>query len=214
MNAEDTRPPEQSVAKSRRPHIASIREQVLQQIPAKARLPLAAGVVVLIALGIYTSLSGGPAILNVVCRHNFRSAEFYLSIDGKQAYSGEIYGSEKKRLGVSIFGKEVEGTFSKSLRVSYGQHVVEARLTSDGFDQAKRYVVNLQRGTDATLVITPQRGGLSLAYQGGARISTSGERDSHYFDSLRSIVLTALGTIMSAGIGFFVQEFLKSRKAA
>jgi hypothetical protein len=186
---------------------------MVQRIPTKARLPLFAGVVVLIALALYTSLSGGPAILNVVCRHNFQSAELSISVDGKQAYSGDIYGSEKKRLGIGILGKQIEGTFSKSLRLSYGPHVIEVRLTSNGFDQTKRYAVDLQRGTDSTLVITPQRGGLSLSYR-GATVSASSNQDSSYFDSLRSIVLTALGTIMSAGIGFFVQEFLKSRKAA
>jgi len=54
-------------------------------------------------------------------------------------------GAETKRFGVGILGKQTEGTFSKSLPVSYGEHVVQVHLSSaaDGFDQAKRYRVNL-----------------------------------------------------------------------
>jgi hypothetical protein len=195
--------------------LSATYNQIVQRIPAKARLPLLAAVVVLITLAVYASLSSGPAILNVVCHHNFRSAELSIAIDGKQSYSGEIFGSEKKRLGVGILGKQVEGNFSRSLHLPYGEHVVQVHLSSNGFDQTKRYGVNLSRGKDATLVITAQRGGLTLAYQ-GAPVSASHQQDSSasYLDSLRSVFLTALGTVLSASIGFVVTEFLKSRKAA
>jgi hypothetical protein len=48
---------------------------VAQQIPAKLRLPVLAGGVVLLTLAAYTSLNGGSAILNVGCHHSFRSVE-------------------------------------------------------------------------------------------------------------------------------------------
>src|SRR5260370_41136778 len=98
--------------------VAAICNEIIQRIPPKARLPVLAGAVVLITLAAYTSLSSGPAVLNVVCRHNFRSAELSVFIDGKLSYTDQISGTEKKRFGVGILGKQVEGTVSKSLPVS------------------------------------------------------------------------------------------------
>ena len=41
----------------------------------------------------------------------------------------------------------------------------------------------------------------------------SGEKSgSPYSDSLRSVLITLLGSGVSAAIGFFVQEFLRSKK--
>lgn len=219
MNAADnetipTQAPDSAHPISLGRRVADICNEIVQRIPTKARLPVLAGVVVLITLAAYTSLSSGSAILNVVCRHNFRSAELSVFIDGKLSYTGQISGTEKNRFGVGILGKQIEGTFSKSLPVSYGEHVVQVHLSSaaDGFDQTKRYGINLSRGRDATLLITAQRGSLSLVYQGNPIASS--KEDSDYFASMRSMLVTVLGTVVSAGIGFMVQEFLRSRKAA
>src|SRR5260370_34465259 len=123
MNAADsellpTRAPDSAHSVSLRRRVAAICNEVVQRIPPKARLPVLAGAVVLITLAAYTSLSSGPAVLNVVCRHNFRSAELAILIDGKLSYTDQISGTEKKRFGVGILGKQVEGTVSKSLPVS------------------------------------------------------------------------------------------------
>src|SRR5260370_30418234 len=83
-------------ALSRGRRVAAICNQMVQRIPTKARLPVLAGGLVLLALAVYTSLSSGSAILNVVCRHNFRSAELSVLIDGKLSYTGQISGTEKK----------------------------------------------------------------------------------------------------------------------
>jgi hypothetical protein len=70
-------------------------------------MPMMAGAAALVALALYTSMSSGSAVLNVICRHSFRSAEISILIDGKPSYSGELFGTEKKRLGVGLLGKQV-----------------------------------------------------------------------------------------------------------
>jgi len=88
MNAADnetipTQAPDSAHSASSGRRVAAICNQIVQQIPAKARLPVLAGGVVLSTLAAYTYLSSGSAILNVVCRHIFRSAELSVFIDGK-----------------------------------------------------------------------------------------------------------------------------------
>ena len=189
--------------------VSAIRNWV-QCISPKARLPVFAGLVILIGLAIYTSLVGGPATLNLVCRYNLRSVNLSVAIDGKPSYQNQFSGSSLKRFG--IFGKPLGGTFSKALTVSAGEHVIDVHLTSaaDGFDQIKRCELTLPARRDTTLLIVAQRGGMSLV----PSIAPTNDVSFKVSDSLRSILITGIGAAVSAGIGFFVQEFLRSKRAA
>jgi len=188
-------------------------KRVVQWIPPKARLAVLVGFLVLIALAVYTSLTSGSSTLHLVCRHNLRTAELSVFIDSKLSYTEQISGSAKKRFG--IFARRVEGTFSKSLVVPSGDHVVQVHLSSaaDGFDQTKRVGINLLPGKEATVLITAQRSGMSLVYQ-GPRVGPAKDTGSDYYSFVRSILVTVIGSAASAGIGFIVQEFLRSRKTA
>ena len=191
--------------------ITAIWNRVVRLIPTKARLAVLTGSLVSFGLAVYTSLSGGSATLNLICRHDLRNADISVSIDGRTTYTDHISASPKKILG--IFGKRGE-TFSKSLTVPSGEHVVEVHLSSatDGFDQTKQRKLNLFPGNEVTLTIAAQRSGMSLVYQGS--VTAPGKNiGSAYSDSLRSILVTLLGSAASAIIGFVVQEFLRSKKA-
>src|ERR1043165_4348883 len=107
--------------------VAAICKRAVQWIPAKARIAVLSGASVLAVLVLYTSLSGGTATLNLVFRHSLQAADVSVSIDGKVSYADQISESAKKRFG--IFGKRVERTFSKSLVVPSGEHVVQVHLT-------------------------------------------------------------------------------------
>ena len=177
-------------------------------IPPKARTALLAGSIVLISLAVYTSLTGS-ATLNLICRYALRSADISVSIDGKTIYSDHISSSPKKFY--EILGKRSE-TFSKSLTVPSGNRVVEVHLSSaaDGFDQTRQCELIVPRGKEATLLIEAQQSGMSLVNKGSATAPRNPE--SAYSDSLRSVLVTLLGSGVSAAIGFFVQEFLRSKK--
>lgn len=193
--------------------IAAIWERVAQWIPPKARLAVLAGSLVLFGLVVYTFLSTGSATLNLVCRHNLRTADLSVVIDGKLSYADEISGSPLKRFG--FFGKRVEGTFSKSVAIPSGDHTVQVHLRSaeEGFDQVKQTDLHLVPGKEATLLITTQRGGMSLVVQHPST-APADDTGSSYSGSIRSILVTVVGSAVSAAIGFAVQEFLRSKKAA
>lgn len=185
----------------------------LQRIPRKVRLAVLTASVVLFGLALYTFLFSSSATLNLVCHHNLRSAELSVFIDGKLADVEQISGAAKKRFG--IFDTRIEGSFSKSLAVAAGHHVVRLRLRSaaDGFDQTKVCGVNLVPGEDSSVVVTTGRGTMSLAYE-GPRVETENETLSSYFNSLRTVLVTILGSAVSAAIAFIVQEALRAKKSA
>jgi len=189
--------------------------RVVQWIPPKARLAVCFGSLVLIPLAIYTYLSNSYEDLNLIFRHNLESAELTVAVDGKRAFSDQVSGTVKKRFG--FLDKRVEGTLSKTLRVPPGKHVVRVSLKSspERFDQTKQVAVNLVAGREATVSITTQKGQLSLAYQ-GAPVAPDDDTDaaSTHSGSFWSILITAMGSVGSAAIGFMVQEFLRARKAA
>jgi hypothetical protein len=190
-----------------------VLRQVLQRIPPKARLAVCFGLLVLIPLAIYSYLSNGRGDLNLVCRHNFQSAELTVSVDGKVVYADQSSGTVKKRFG--FLDKKLEGTLSKAVSMPLGKHMVRVSLksTSDQFDQTRQIAVNMVSGRESTVTITAQRGDLLLAYDGAPLVSG---KDSSTADSsaVWSILMTVMGAVASAAIGFMVQEFLRARKAA
>jgi hypothetical protein len=191
----------------------SILDSIIRKIPVQARMAVGFGTLTLLVLIIYVYLLPGSGNLTVVCRENFRSAELSVYVDGSLAFSDQISGNAKKRFG--ILDERIEGTLSKVLSLPLGDHVVRAHLTSvaDRFDQTKQVEVNLVSGKESTVSITAPRGELSLAYQGP---SLGAVKDSGMLPSgpLRSMLVTVAGSVVSAAIGFGVQEFLKTRKEA
>jgi hypothetical protein len=192
--------------------VAATCKCVVQWIPPKARLAVLAGSLVLTGLAVYGVLRSGSATLNLVCRHSLRSADLEVSIDGKLSYADQFSGSPIKRFG--LVGKRVEKTYSKSLAVPAGEHVVQVHLSSaaDGFDQTKVRRVSLQHGKVSTLLVAAQPDGMSLVFQGSTTDQSAG-MGSNYLDSLWSLLVMVAGSGVSAGIGFLVQDFLRRKTA-
>lgn len=185
--------------------------RAMQSLPPRARWAVLGGAAILVVLACYLALSVGSAKLKLVGRHGFRSAEVSVWVDGKLAYSDQVSGNAKKRLG--IFGR-AGGTFSRTLGLAAGEHVVQVRLASptEHYDQTRRCGVNLIPGKEATLLISGERGGLSLAYHGPPVMPA--ELPGHdYAAVVRSLLVTVGGSVTSAVIGFLVQDFLRTRKA-
>ena len=183
--------------------------RVVRLIPPKGRAALLTGLIVLIGLAVYTSLTGS-ATLNLICRHALRSADISVSIDGKMIYADHISASPKKFY--EILGKRSE-TFSKSLTVPSGNRVVEVHLSSatDGFDQTRQCELSVPPGKEATLLIEAQQSGMSLVNKGSAT-APARNLESPYSDSLRSVLITLLGSGVSRPLVFSCRNFCGLRK--
>lgn len=181
------------------------------RLSPKARFSLSLGIVAVVLLGISAFLSVPGAILRVVCRHDFRTADLTISIDGEVLHTSAVTGASRKWLGVL---EKTEGSYSATLPVGTGRHLVEVRLRAPGYDRTRSIQGEFSRGKESTLSVDSARD-LSLAWRatGGAGAAEPGSPSSSWLRYAGSILLTILGSIVSASIGVLVQDFLRSRKA-
>jgi hypothetical protein len=178
----------------------------------KTRLALSLG---LLAAGLLaTSMLAfrPPATLTIVCRHDFRSAEIAVSIDGAVVHTETMTGAVKKWLGVLT---KIGGTYARTLPVPSGKHVVEVRLRAPGYDLANSIQADFSRGMDSTLSVDSGRH-LLLAWRetgGGATATGPASGSPPWFSYAGSVLMTLFGSVVSASIGVVVQDYLRTRKA-
>lgn len=181
------------------------------RLPRKVRLVLAAVAMLLIAGVVLSSSSSRSAKLDIVCQHSFSSAEVSVSIDGELIYKGEVSGA-RKRFG--FFGGSKARGVAKSVAVPSGRHTVQVRLNAaaQGYDQVRTASVFFSQNQENSLRISQDRHGLVVTSEGGPSVATEKASLGSYPKYLASIVLSILGSGMSAVIGFLVQDFMRSQK--
>src|SRR5258708_3348434 len=72
---------------------------------------------------VYAAVPAEQARLQVICQHNFRSAQLSVLVDGSVAYSSNMNVASKKRLGILPKGQSGPEVFSKLIDVPTGKHV-------------------------------------------------------------------------------------------
>jgi hypothetical protein len=182
---------------------------LVRHLSPKARLALALGFVAAVLLGISAYLLLPSASLKLVCRHDFRSAELTVSIDGEVVLRDTVTGAVKKLWGVL---EKTEGTYTRILPVSAGKHVVQVRMRGTGYDRARTIAGEFPRGREATLGIDSGRD-LILAWRGTAAAPEPAAGGGSWFRYAASVLMTIMGSVVSASIGVLVQDFIRSRKA-
>ena len=182
------------------------------RLSPRARFALSLALVALVLLGISVVLSLPSATLRLVCRHDLRSADITVSIDGAVLHTGTVTGASRKWFGVL---EKTEGTYSAILPVSSGRHLVLVRLRAPGYDRTRSIQGDFTRGKESTLSVDAGRD-LSLSWRdtSGASAAEPASASSSWLRYAGSILLTIFGSIVSASIGVVVQDFLRSRKAA
>jgi len=181
---------------------------------ADRRIRILLGVVAIAIATAWYWFAAGSATLTIAGHHGFRRAEVSIFIDGDLKSTYEVTGSAKKRFGIL---QKIEGTFSRSLRVAPGDHVVKVRFHSltDSSDITRQCNVNAQARTESTVYVNADRGLLSLSFAGSpAKSRPDPEPSNGYARMLQSVFIAIAGSALSATVGFVVQDFLKSRKAA
>jgi len=91
------------------------------------------------------------ATLDIRSSHAFRSADLSIWVDGKLAHQGKLTGVVKK----SWFRSTVRGSFSESLTVPAGKHVVRVRVRSagEGYDQSREITADMAEDQAHRLVL-------------------------------------------------------------
>ena len=200
---------------SLRRSLAEVRARLsnaVWRVSPRARLALSLGLLAAVMLGVSAFVFLPSATLQLVCRHDLRSANLTVSIDGDVVHTDTLTGVVRKWLGVL---ERTEGTYVRALPVSAGRHVVTVNLRAPGYDRTRSIQGEFSRGTESTLNVDAVHG-LSLAWRGtagGASTAGLASPSSSWFRYAGSIMMTIFGSIVSASIGVLVQDFLRARKA-
>jgi hypothetical protein len=80
----------------------------LLSLSPKQRFALGLAFVAVVLLGVSALVSLPSATLKLVCRHDFRSADITVSIDGEVVHTDTVTGAVRKRFGVL---EKTEGTY-------------------------------------------------------------------------------------------------------
>jgi hypothetical protein len=172
---------------------------------------------------VYAAVPVEQARLQIICQHNFHSAQLSVLLDGSVVYGGNMNVASRKRLGILPKGQSGPEIFSKVIDVPTGKHVVQVRISAqgEGFDQARTAAADFTPDRESILQINATRRNTLVVNFEGATSSTAEATtaatasDSHPLPKSGSgitIVFSILGTMLSASISFLVQEFWRSHK--
>jgi len=101
----------------------------LAKIPPTALVVLGLFLLAAVFAALHTAFSAQDASLHLKVQHSFRSADLSVWIDGKQAYSGKLRGTVRKKLG--LIPESVQGSLSQIFALSSGVHQIRIAVVSD-----------------------------------------------------------------------------------
>lgn len=202
--------------------------QAFRKLPPKGRMAVIAGLAMLGMLGLYSAWSSlqQDAVLHLKVQHSFRSAQIDVSVDGDSVYSGKLYGSLRKKFGFLSDG--IQGSMSQSIPVSSGRHVIVVRVAADdGTVHEDSITGEFLRHNTRELSVSARRNDVDLRWQGGGTTieesapnsapSAPASSPSWLSRYATTILLSALGSLVSALTGFAIRELparIRNQQAA
>lgn len=191
-----------------------------RKMPLWTRYGATTILLIAIILAVYAAVPVEHAHLQIICRHNFQSAQLSVLVDGSAVYSTDVTAVSKKRLGILPKGQPGTEIFSKLIDVPTGRHVVQVHMSApdEGFDQARSAAADFTSRRESILQVNAtRRNALAVNFDGAtaSAVATAGAStpDSHPLPTGGiTIVFSILGTMLSASVSFLVQEFWRSHK--
>jgi hypothetical protein len=193
------------------------------RIPKKALIVLGLFMLAALLLALHTALTRKDSSLRLKVQHSFRSAQLSVWLDGDLAYSGRLVGSSRKKLG---FFESVQGSLSETFNVSSGVHEVRVRVVNgDGTAQENTIRGEFTGNSQRTLSVVARGDDVSMNWLGdssGAASASAAASETQppsqgwFRRYAGSVLLSIVGSIMSACIGYAIRELPKkiaSRKA-
>jgi len=180
----------------------------IRRVPAKAWIVFGLFLLAALFMAIHTAMVSKDSSLRVKVQHSFRSAQLSVWVDDDLVYSGKLYGTVKKKLGV--VWEQAQGSFSDTFPVVPGGHQVRVRVAADdGTVQEDAIRGNFARENQLTLSATAHHDQLSLGWQGTTTPGpdSSGSNASWVVRYAGSLMITFAGSIVSAVVGYVLREF-------
>ncbi|MEY2413500.1 MAG: hypothetical protein QOD84_2106 [Acidobacteriaceae bacterium] len=164
-----------------------------------------------LSMALYTRiLVKNDALLNLRVQHTYRSAKLSVWIDRDLTYTTKLTGAAKKKSGPT--SEAVQSTLAESLTIPSGIHELRVQITAeDGTVRDKTISGAIPSGSERTLSISARRSNLSLNWKDSSFMTASSASASTPppIGIQRYLVMTVIGSIVSAITGFAVREFPK-----
>jgi hypothetical protein len=154
------------------------------------------------------SLLGETATLRLKVQHSFRSADIAVFVDGESRYRGKLSGTSKRRFG---FRNNAEGTFSHTLHLHPGYHLVRVQVKSpsDGYSETNEMMVEIGPDKERQLTVTADRRSPTLRMAAQTPESAAAAAmPTWYQNYFTSLSLTLSGTVVSMLFGYLIQQFV------
>ena len=188
--------------------------QQLRRIPPRPAL-LAILLILIALIGWKLFVSSHAATLKIQGQHGFRTAELSVWVDGDLLKQFDLSGASKRRFGVL---QSVQGSFSQSMQVPAGTHAIRIDISSaaDNYDRSTEIAGDFVAKGQRVLYVNADRknGNPLLSWRDSVHVSKEQAVLPDYMKLVTSFLLTAGGSVLSAAIGFLVQERLRALKAA
>src|SRR5271154_2379384 len=84
--------------------------RLVRRVPAKAWIVFGLFLLIALFMAIHTAVVAKDSSLRVKVQHSFRSVQLSVWVDDDLVYSGKLYGTTKKKLGV--VWEQAQGSFS------------------------------------------------------------------------------------------------------
>ena len=197
-------------------HLPAGLAEAFRRLSSRTRRALLLAAVAAVIVGAAALWFLPSATLTVLCRHDFRRGEITVAVDDDVVLTDTLAGSTSRR----FFGvvEKTGGTYTRSVAVPAGKATVEVRLRASGYDRTRRIQADFERGEEAVLSVDTGREALAWRVAGPdaaavATAASTAEAAPGWFKYASSILFTILGSIVSASIGVFLQDYLRTRKA-
>ena len=176
-------------------------------LPGSIRFAAPIAVLVAGVLAIYLLWGAGESFVSLQVHHNFKTAELKVTVDGWTKHTATLSGTTSRKL----FGSRVVGLYSKQLSLRPGHHTIVVSVSAPGYDESRTINADFSKDSDTVLDVSCNHSGVSAALHENAPHSYSSASGAIRSNPTSSLLFTICGSALSAIIGFYVQEFLRSR---
>ena len=195
---------------------SSLQSRVIGLVrrPSRKQWLLALLAIVLFYSGWRVFASSQTATLKIQGQHSFRQAELAVWIDGDLTQKFGLTGSARRHFGLA---SGVQGSFAKSLHVPAGEHTIRIVIgvPAEGFEKDSEITGDFETKSTHTLYVNAERrGSPALSWRDGLTLPKAPSSTlPAYTRTVTSFLFTIGGSMLSAVIGFLVQERLRAFKA-
>lgn len=177
-------------------------------LPPSIRFAIPVALLFVGALALYLLMGIGESFLALQVHHNFKSAELKILVDGSVKHTATISGATSRK----VFGStKTVGVYSKNLSLRPGSHTIEVQISAPGVEQSRSTTSDFARDSETVLDVTSVRGGLLLNLHAPSPHNYGTASGAIRSNPFTSMLFTLCGSVLSAIVGFYVQQFLKKR---